>query len=165
MQVNISGHQLDVTDALRDYIDEKFARLSRHFDRITNVQVTMAVEKLKQKIEATLHVAGAEVVANAEHEDMYAAIDLLADKLDRQRPAFADHIQARHAMFMRNVGVNGTDTCNGCDHRHGQGKRSHISPPKNIKMFRKTHHLPGARSARDQIASIAPRRAGLAGCS
>lgn len=54
MQVNISGHQLDVTDALRDYIDEKFARLSRHFDRITNVQVTMAVEKLKQKIEATL---------------------------------------------------------------------------------------------------------------
>ena len=88
-----------------------------------------------------------------------------ADKLDRQRPAFADHIQARHAMFMRNVGVNGTDTGNGCDHRHGQGKRSHVSPPKNIKMFRKTHHLPGARSARDQIASIAPRRAGLAGCS
>lgn len=84
MQVNISGHQLDVTDALRDYVEEKFARLSRHFDRITNVQVTMAVEKLKQKIEATLHVAGAEVVANAEHEDMYAAIDLLADKLDRQ---------------------------------------------------------------------------------
>ena len=84
MQVNISGHQLEVTEALRNYIDEKIARLSRHFDRITNVQVTMAVEKLKQKVEATLHVAGAEVVANAEHEDMYAAIDALADKLDRQ---------------------------------------------------------------------------------
>ncbi len=84
MQVNISGHQLDVTDALRSYVEEKISRLERHFDRITNVQVIMSVEKLKQKIEATLHVSGAEVVANAEHEDMYAAIDLLADKLDRQ---------------------------------------------------------------------------------
>ncbi|MCY1204546.1 Ribosome hibernation promoting factor [compost metagenome] len=84
MQVNISGHQLDVTDALRNYVVEKFDRLERHFDRITNVQVIMQVEKLKQKIEATLHVAGGEVVANAEHEDMYAAIDLLTDKLDRQ---------------------------------------------------------------------------------
>ncbi|MCU1715643.1 ribosome hibernation-promoting factor, HPF/YfiA family [Pseudomonas sp. 5P_3.1_Bac2] len=84
MQVNISGHQLVVTDALRDYITEKLGRLERHFDKITNVQVILEVEKLKQKIEATLRVAGAEVVANAEHEDMYAAIDLLADKLDRQ---------------------------------------------------------------------------------
>jgi putative sigma-54 modulation protein len=84
MQVNISGHQLDVTDAMRDYVGEKLGRLERHFDKITNVQVIMQVEKLKQQIEATLHVAGREVVANAEHEDMYAAIDLLADKLDRQ---------------------------------------------------------------------------------
>lgn len=84
MQVNISGHQLDVTDALRDYVIEKFERLERHFDKIINVQVIMQVEKLKQKIEATLHIAGGEVVANAEHEDMYAAIDLLTDKLDRQ---------------------------------------------------------------------------------
>ena len=84
MQVNISGHQLDVTDALRDYVGEKLSRLERHFDKITNVQVIMEVEKLKQKIEATLHIAGGEIVANAEHEDMYAAIDLLMDKLDRQ---------------------------------------------------------------------------------
>ena len=84
MQVNISGHQLDLTDALRDYIGEKLSRLERHFDKITNVQIILEVEKLKQKIEATLHIAGGEVVANAEHEDMYAAIDLLADKLDRQ---------------------------------------------------------------------------------
>ncbi|MGH8352877.1 MAG: ribosome hibernation-promoting factor, HPF/YfiA family [Pseudomonas sp.] len=84
MQVNISGHQLDVTDALRDYVGEKLSRLERHFDRITNVQVIMTVEKLRQKIEATLHIAGGEVVANAEHDDMYAAIDLLTDKLDRQ---------------------------------------------------------------------------------
>ena len=84
MQVNISGHQLDVTDALRDYVGEKLSRLERHFDKITNVQVIMKVEKLKQKIEATLRIAGGEIVANAEHEDMYAAIDLLIDKLDRQ---------------------------------------------------------------------------------
>lgn len=84
MQVNISGQHLEVTDTLRNYVNEKFERLARHFDRITNVQVIMQVEKLKQKIEATLHVAGGEVVANAEHDDMYAAIDLLADKLDRQ---------------------------------------------------------------------------------
>lgn len=84
MQVNISGQHLEVTDTLRDYVNEKFERLARHFDKITNVQVIMQVEKLQQKIEATLHVAGGEVVANAEHTDMYAAIDLLADKLDRQ---------------------------------------------------------------------------------
>ena len=84
MQVNISGHQLDVTDALRTYIGEKLGRLERHFDKITNVQVIMEVDKLKQKIEATLHVPNAKLVANAEHEDMYAAIDSLYDKLDRQ---------------------------------------------------------------------------------
>lgn len=84
MQVNISGQHLVVTDALRDYITEKLDRLERHFDKITNVQVILAVEKLQQKIEATLQIAGGEVVATAEHQDMYAAIDLLTDKLDRQ---------------------------------------------------------------------------------
>jgi putative sigma-54 modulation protein len=84
MQVNISGQHLEVTEALRAYVNEKFERLTRHFDKITTVQVIMSVEKLQQKIEATLHVAGGEVVAHADHEDMYAAIDLLADKLDRQ---------------------------------------------------------------------------------
>lgn len=84
MQVNISGHQLEVTDALRTYIGEKLKRIEGHFDKITNVQVIMTVEKLKQKIEATLRIPGGEVVANAEHSDMYAAIDDLTDKLDRQ---------------------------------------------------------------------------------
>lgn len=84
MQVNITGLHLEITEALRDYVEEKFDRLERHFDRIIAVQVILQVEKLKQKAEATLHVAGREVVAIAEHADMYAAIDLLADKLDRQ---------------------------------------------------------------------------------
>ena len=80
MQINISGQHLEVTDALRAYIGEKFKRLENHFDKITNAQVIMKVEKLQQKIEATLHIPKGpkEVVANAEHNDMYA------DKLDRQ---------------------------------------------------------------------------------
>lgn len=84
MQLNISGHQLDLTDGLRNYVTEKMTRLERHFDKITNVQVILQVEKLRQKAEAILHVSGGEVVANAEHTDMYAAIDILTDRLDRQ---------------------------------------------------------------------------------
>lgn len=84
MQINISGHHVDVTDALRDYVNSKFDRLSRHFDHITNAHVTLTVEKLRQRADATVHVSGAEVVASSEDEDMYAAIDALADKLDRQ---------------------------------------------------------------------------------
>lgn len=84
MQITITGHQLDVTEALRDYINTKFAKLERHFDKITSTRVTLSVEKVKQKIDATLLIAGGEIIANSEHDDMYAAIDLLVDKLDRQ---------------------------------------------------------------------------------
>ena len=84
MQVNISGQHLEVTQALRDSINDKLARLERHYDKITNVQVILSVEKLQQKIEATLNIPGGEVVGNAVNEDMYAAIDSLYEKLDRQ---------------------------------------------------------------------------------
>ena len=84
MQINISGHHVEVTPALREYVMSKMDRLQRHFDQITNTDVTLIVEKLVQKAEATVHVSGADLFANAESEDMYAAIDLLADKLDRQ---------------------------------------------------------------------------------
>ncbi|UVH54079.1 ribosome-associated translation inhibitor RaiA [Pseudomonas sp. CBSPBW29] len=84
MQVNISGHHVEVTTPLREYVELKLKKLEGHFDKITNVQVIMKVDKLQQKIEATLQIPGGEVVANAEHEDMYASIDLLTDKLDRQ---------------------------------------------------------------------------------
>ena len=84
MQVNISGHHVEVTPPLREYVEQKLNELEGHFDKITNVQVIMKVDKLQQKIEATLQIPGGEVVANAEHEDMYAAIDALTDKLDRQ---------------------------------------------------------------------------------
>ena len=84
MQISVTGRHVDVTDALRNYVDTKFVRLERHFDHVINVHVILTVEKLRQKAEATIHVNGAKVFADAVHEDMYAAIDGLIDKLDRQ---------------------------------------------------------------------------------
>jgi putative sigma-54 modulation protein len=84
MQINLTGHHVEITDSLRSYVDTKFEKLERHFDHINNVHVILNIEKLTQKAEATLHLSGAEVFANAEHTDMYAAIDSLIDKLDRQ---------------------------------------------------------------------------------
>jgi putative sigma-54 modulation protein len=84
MQINLTGHHVDVTDALKGYVDNKFERLARHFDHVINAHVILSVEKLSQKAEATLHINGANVFADSVHEDMYAAIDGLIDKLDRQ---------------------------------------------------------------------------------
>lgn len=84
MQINVSGHHVEVTPALRDYVSNKFTRLHRHFDHITTTDVTLIVDKLIQKAEATIRVAGADLFATAQSSDMYAAIDELADKLDRQ---------------------------------------------------------------------------------
>jgi len=84
MQLTISGHHIDVTEALREYVTTKISRLERHHDRITNTHVILSVEKLQQKAEATLHISGADLFANSESNDLYAAIDQLADKLDRQ---------------------------------------------------------------------------------
>ncbi|GAA3541962.1 ribosome hibernation promoting factor [Zobellella aerophila] len=84
MQINLTGHHVEITDALRDYVNSKFTKLERHFDHITNAHVILNVEKLQQIAEAKLNVSGGEVFANAQHENMYAAIDGLIDKLDRQ---------------------------------------------------------------------------------
>jgi ribosome hibernation promoting factor len=84
MQLTISGHHVEVTDALKEYVTAKVARLERHNDHITTTHVILSVEKLQQKAEATLHVAGGDIFAFSESEDLYAAIDALTDKLDRQ---------------------------------------------------------------------------------
>lgn len=84
MQINISGHHVELTAPLREYVASKLGRLERHGPRIMHADVVLNVEKLRQKVEATLRMAGAELFATAEAEDMYAAIDALADKLDRQ---------------------------------------------------------------------------------
>ena len=84
MQLSISGHHIDVSNALRDYVTAKLRKLERHYDQITNLHVVLSVEKLRQKAEATAHVSGAELFADAVADDLYAAIDMLLDKLDRQ---------------------------------------------------------------------------------
>jgi putative sigma-54 modulation protein len=84
LQLSITGHHIDVTDSLRAYVTHKFVRLERHYEHMTNVHVVLSVEKLIQKAEATIHTSGAELYADATSEDLYAAIDALVDKLDRQ---------------------------------------------------------------------------------
>jgi putative sigma-54 modulation protein len=95
MQITVSGHHVDVTPALRDYVNVKLGKLQRHFDNITNSAVTLTVEKLIHKAEASVHVAGADLFALSESEDMYAAIDSLADKLDRQLIKHKEKIKGR----------------------------------------------------------------------
>lgn len=84
MQINITGHHVELTDSLNEYVQSKFEKLERHFDNITNAQVTLSVEKNRQKAEGDVHIAGGQLFASDEQDDMYAAIDGLIDKLDRQ---------------------------------------------------------------------------------
>jgi putative sigma-54 modulation protein len=84
MQLNLSGHHVEVTSALRRYVTLKLGRIGRHFDRVIDVHCVLSVEKLRQKAEATMHVRGTAIHADATEENMYAAIDALADKLDRR---------------------------------------------------------------------------------
>ena len=84
MNLTISGHHMDVTTAIRQHVEDKLAPIQRHGDQITRIEVTLIVEKHLHKAEANLHVAGADLFASSESDDMYIAIDSLADKLDRQ---------------------------------------------------------------------------------
>jgi putative sigma-54 modulation protein len=83
MNLQVTGHQLDVTPAIRSYVSDKLERITHHFDQVIDVNVIMSVEKLAQKIEATVHVRGRDIFCESSAEDMYAAIDGLVDKLDR----------------------------------------------------------------------------------
>jgi putative sigma-54 modulation protein len=96
MQVNLTGHHVEITPALRDYVSSKLERLERHFDHVTNVHVVLSVEKLRHKAEATFSITGNNLFANAEEEDMYAAIDALADKLDRQIKKHKEKLTDHH---------------------------------------------------------------------
>ncbi|MBS0286216.1 MAG: ribosome-associated translation inhibitor RaiA [Proteobacteria bacterium] len=85
MQINITGHHVEITPALRDYVTNKLQKIQRYFSNITNVHVVLSVDKkFQQKAEARMHLARLEVFAESEDKDMYAAIDALVDKLDRQ---------------------------------------------------------------------------------
>lgn len=84
MNLSITGHHLEVTAPLRDYVTQKLDRITRHFDRVIDVKVYLSVDKLVQKAEINIHVRGRDIFAEASDTDLYAAIDALIDKLDRQ---------------------------------------------------------------------------------
>ncbi len=84
MNLSIQGHHIEVTPALREYVKSKLDRIRRHFDQVIDVNAVLGVEKLQQKAEVTLHVKGKDLFAEAVDTDLYAAIDLVADRLDRQ---------------------------------------------------------------------------------
>jgi putative sigma-54 modulation protein len=97
MQINLTGHHVEITPALRDYISEKLARIERHFENATDIHCVLTVEKLEHKAEATLNVSGNTLHAHSVESDMYAAIDSLADKLDRQVRKHKEKITDHHA--------------------------------------------------------------------
>jgi putative sigma-54 modulation protein len=101
MQLKLSGHHLEITPALRSAVEKKLERIVRHFDSVIDVHVTLTVEKLEQKAEATVHVSGADIHAIAVDANMYAAIDLLADKLDRAVKKHKEKVQDHHASEAR----------------------------------------------------------------
>ena len=92
MNLNVSGHHLEVTPAIRTYVQSKLERVARHFDHVIDAHVILTVDKLRQKAEATLHVRGKDLHCQSEELDLYAAIDLLADKLDRQVLRYKDKL-------------------------------------------------------------------------
>ena len=97
MQLNVSGHHVEVTDSLRGYVESKIDRLERHFDIVSDVHCILSVEKLRHKAEAKVMVNGGTIFAETTEEDMYAAIDGLVDKLDRRVRKHKEKMVDHHA--------------------------------------------------------------------
>ncbi len=95
MNLNVSGHHLDVTPAIRTYVSGKLDRVTRHFDHVIDAHVILSVDKLLRKAEVTLHVRGKDIHVECTNADLYAAIDLLVDKLDRQVLKYKDKTFAK----------------------------------------------------------------------
>jgi putative sigma-54 modulation protein len=101
MNLTISGHHLEITPAMRSYVTTKLDRISRHFDQVVDIKVLLTVDKIKekdhrQKAECNIHVKGKDIFAESTHADLYAAVDDLADKLDRQVLRYKDKTQEHH---------------------------------------------------------------------
>jgi putative sigma-54 modulation protein len=107
MNLNLTGHHMEITPALRDYVSAKLERIGSHFDQVIDAKVTLSVEKLLQKVEVTLHVPGNDLHAECSDDNMYSAIDLLADKLNRQvlkhKEKQGDHHRANGALKHQTV--------------------------------------------------------------
>jgi putative sigma-54 modulation protein len=97
MQLNVTGHHVDITPSLRDYVVNKLEKIERHFDLVSDVHCILTVEKLRHKAEATVSVNGSRIYADSTEEDMYAAIDGLVDKLDRQVKKYKEKLADHHA--------------------------------------------------------------------
>ena len=113
MNLTISGHHLEVTPALREYVLTKLDRVTRHFDQVVDVTVLLSVGKLKekelrQKAEVTLHVKGKDIFVEQSDEDLYAAIDALMDKLDRQVCRHKDRLQNHHHVAAKRIDAPAT---------------------------------------------------------
>jgi putative sigma-54 modulation protein len=96
MQVNLTGHHVEITDSMRDYVTTKLTRIERHFDNVIDVHCILTVEKLRHKAEAKVNVNGSTLFADSTEDNMYAAIDTLIDKLDRQIKRHKEKLKAHH---------------------------------------------------------------------
>jgi len=94
MQVSVTGRHVEVTEAMKQHVEDKISKLKRHFDHVTDIHVILTVEKLEQKAEATVQISGAKLFADDVKEDMYAAIDNMVDKLDRQIIKHKEKVQS-----------------------------------------------------------------------
>lgn len=103
MQINVKGHQVEVTAALRDYANAKFERVLRHFDHLHDFTIVLSVEKLLHKAEATIQLSGKSLHADATAADMYAAIDALVDKVDNQVRKHKEKVTDHHADAVRSA--------------------------------------------------------------
>lgn len=101
MQLNVSGHHVEITPSMRAYVEKRLERVKRHFDQVIDVHFVMSVDKLVHKAEATLHVSGNNIHADATDTNMYAAIDALTDKLDRSVVKHKEKQRDHHASEAR----------------------------------------------------------------
>ena len=97
MQINITGHHIEVTPALRAYVTEKLQRIYRHFDHVISTDVILKVENHHKLVEAKVNMARKSLFAQESGTDMYAAIDGLIDKLDKQVRRHKDRVRGHHA--------------------------------------------------------------------
>ena len=103
MQLNVSGHHIDVTDALRGYVESKIEKIERHFDLVSDIDCVLTVEKLRHKAEARVNVNGGTIYADNTEEDMYAAIDGLVDKLERRVRKYKEKLVDHRAREARKI--------------------------------------------------------------
>ncbi len=103
MQLNVTGHHVDVTTSMKGYVEKKLDRIVRHSDHIIDVHCILTVEKQRHKAEAKVLLNGAMVYADAVEMDMYAAIDALADKLDRRVKKHKEKLNDHHALDAQKI--------------------------------------------------------------